>query len=228
VVVTRLMIRVGPVDSQGRLLLGVTHLGGPRPSGRTAGAAHYAERHQLVVLLALGESIVSIGNGAAQRPISVAIIAGALFAVVMAAAMWWNYFHALAPAAEPAVADRDGAGRAELATLGTYLHLGIVAGVLLVALGLQSAMERVADPAVPGRTGGVAIGGGLALYLLATALYWWRTTGRRPRLRLAAAAVTLALVPALVAVPALVSLALAAAVPLVLAAAERAPTASEA
>ena len=195
---------------------------------RLPSAAHYAERHQLVVILALGESVVSIGAGAAEHPVSAGIVVGAVFSIVLAAAMWWNYFHRLADVAERAMADLDGVRRTSTGTAGTYLHLGIVGGILLVALGLQQAMQHVESMAAFGFFGAGALGIGLALNLAASAVYWWQLTGQAATVvavRLATALISVLLIPALAAVPAFAAIALAAAVCVALAVVERVPTA---
>ncbi len=85
---------------------------------RLPSASHFAERHGLIVIVALGESIVAIGVGIAELPISWPIIVGALLGLGVAAALWWVYFDVTAAMAERALADEpDAIGRAWLATL---------------------------------------------------------------------------------------------------------------
>ncbi|MDF2443634.1 MAG: hypothetical protein JWR01_1837, partial [Subtercola sp.] len=134
-------------------------------------AAHYAERHGLVVLLALGESIISIGLAASHSPLTPSIVGGAVCAVAVALGMWWIYFGRVSAAVEGHIHTLTGAQRIAVATIGTYLHFGIVAGILLVSLGLGGALEQVGNGSGVSSFNGIALGAGLALFLGSTALY---------------------------------------------------------
>ncbi|WP_396599682.1 low temperature requirement protein A [Frigoribacterium sp. R86507] len=134
-------------------------------------AAHYAERHGLVVILALGESIISIGLGASHAPLSPTIVIAALSAVSISLGMWWVYFSRISPAAERHISTLSGNRRTSTATIGTYLHLGIVAGILLVSLGLGSALEHLGTGHAPEPFNWISLGAGLTLFLTATAAY---------------------------------------------------------
>ena len=173
---------------------------------RLPSAAHFAERHQLVVILALGESIISIGTGARSHHLGAGVLTSALLAVGLSVAMWWNYFSRLAGAAQRAVAGRAGESRASLATVGTYLHAGIVGGILIVAVGLATAMHEAEAAAALGGFGAVTLGGGLAVYLAATAWYERSMTGRTTPARGIAALLAATSVPALAAMPVLLGL----------------------
>jgi low temperature requirement protein LtrA len=192
-----------------------------RGQWRLPSVAHYGERHGLVVLLALGESILLIGGAGAGRPISALVVVGSLAAVVLTGAMGWTYFGRLAPLAEQALARHDGLRRAMGATVGTYLHLAIVTGILLTALGTEKAMEHLGWGDPLDVYSACLLGFGVGLYLLATGLYWWRLVGGAPVTRLAAGFVLPACIPLLLIVPALLGLLLAAAVCAGVALAER-------
>ncbi|MEJ3404756.1 low temperature requirement protein A [Rathayibacter sp. YIM 133350] len=169
--------------------------------------AHFSERHGLIVILALGESVVATGVGVAKLPISVAIVVGSLFAIALAVAMWWNYFHHLAGGVEHALKHREGRRRVDAATdVYTYLHPFVVAGILLVALGVEGAMHDIESPEPIGLFVAWALDGGLALYLATTAAIWLRVSGQFSLLRIAAAVLALALVPVTAASVALVAL----------------------
>jgi low temperature requirement protein LtrA len=170
---------------------------------RLPSAAHYGERHGLVVLLALGESIVMVGEADTGRPISVLVVGGSLAAVFLIGAMWWMYFGRLAPSAEHALERHDGLRRAMVATIGTYLHLGIVAGILLVALGTERAMEEIGSWHPLDLFSASVLGTGLSLYLLSTGLYWWRIGGGLLLPRLVAALLLPVAIPLLMTAPAL-------------------------
>ncbi|WP_375423234.1 low temperature requirement protein A [uncultured Friedmanniella sp.] len=187
------------------VLVFVTSHGG---DWRVNSMAHFSERHGLIVILALGESIVAIGVGVAELPIDIPILLGSLLAVGLAVGLWWNYFHHLAPRAEHALNARTGVDRVNAATdVYTYLHLPLVAGVLIVALGVELAMHEVGSDHRLGGFAATALGGGLALYLVATSVIWGRVAREWSALRLGGAVLALVLVPVMALGPALVALA---------------------
>lgn len=156
-------------------------------------AAHFAERHGLVLLLALGESIVAIAVGVADKPVSASIVAGAVLAVSIAAGLWHGYFRDLARLLEHALAAHQGAPRAQLGRdVFTYLHLPIVGGVILAALGVEQALAHLDDGHV-GPTGAFALGAGAAVHLLGTVAAAHRAAGILLRARLGSAALLVVL-----------------------------------
>ncbi len=124
---------------------GGTYVGGA--SGwRIGSARHFAERHGLILIVALGESIVAIGVGIADRPISWAIIVASALGLLLAGALWWAYFDTSSLLCERALAACPDAERARLARDAySYLHLPLIAGVVLLALGLKKVLEYVSD-----------------------------------------------------------------------------------
>jgi len=174
-------------------------------------AAHFAERHALIILIALGESIVALGIGAEGIPLTVGIVAAALLGVAVACALWWAYFDVVALVAERRL--REAVGEAQLRMARdsySYLHLPMVAGIVLLAFGVKKTLGDVGEPLklVPA----VGLCGGVALYLLAHVAFRLRNVRTVNRQRLVAAAVLLALVPLTRDAPALATLALVAAV----------------
>ena len=168
---------------------------------------HFVERHGLIVIIALGESIVAIGVGAEGSDLGAGELAAAALGVLAAASLWWTYFDRIADLGEQALESRP-AGRARN-TLArdsfSYLHLAMVAGIVLFALGMKKTLEHVEDPlkAVPA----IGVGGGVALYLLAMVAFEGRNGAPLDRPRLLAAAICAVLVPVAMEVPALVALA---------------------
>lgn len=155
------------------------YLGGAR-GWRLRSARHFAERHGLILIIALGESIVAVGVGMAKLPISLPIVAAAVLGLVLSAALWWSYFDVTALTAERAFAATPDADRPRLARDAySYLHLPLVAGVVLLALGLKKVLEYVGDPvhhdlAEPLKGVGLtALVGGVTLYLLGHAGFTW-------------------------------------------------------
>ena len=172
--------------------------------------AHYAERYGLIVLIALGESIVAIGVGAGFD-LTAAVIAAATLGAVVVSALWWLYFDVAAILARRQLAEATGAERARLARDAySYLHLALVAGIVLFALGLRTTLHDTGEAldTVPA----AALCGGVALYLLGHIAFLYRMTGYLFRRRTIGAVVLLALTPVAAAAPALSALALVAVV----------------
>jgi low temperature requirement protein LtrA len=169
---------------------------------------HFAERHGLIVIIALGESIVAIGVGAAHE-LDLGIATAAVLGVGLTAAMWWVYFDIVAIVSARRLAEAE-AGKAqnELARDSySYLHLVMVAGIVLAALGLKTTI---------GHFGGhlhavaaCALLGGAAVYLLGLVAFRYRHIRTVSRRKLLMAIVLLALVPVATELPALATLALA-------------------
>jgi len=132
---------------------------------------HYAERHGLVVILALGESIISIGLAATRPPLTWGDVIAALGAVSVSLGMWWVYFARVSAAAEHHLETLTGHRRTAAATIGTYLHFGIVAGILLVSLGLSDAIGNLGDGRSLSSFTWISIAGGLSVFVAATAAY---------------------------------------------------------
>jgi low temperature requirement protein LtrA len=169
---------------------------------------HFAERHGLIVIIALGESIVAIGVGAAHT-LDLGIGAAAVLGVALTAAMWWVYFDIVAiVSARRLGAAEPGRARNELARDSySYLHLAMVAGIVLAALGLKTTIGHFDDHlrAVPA----FALLGGVAVYLLGLVGFRYRHIRTVSRRKLLLAIVLLALVPVATELPALATLALA-------------------
>lgn len=192
---------------------GITFLTSRHGNWRVHSAAHWTERFGLVIILALGESIVAIGVGASQEPVSVPVLAGAVAGIVLSLGLWWLYFDVTAVAAEHRFAALRGPARASAAVEAyTYLHLPLVAGIVLAALGVEQALAHVEDSGPLEYVGATALFAGPALYLFGSAAFGRRMGGPWQPWRLGAAVLLAALVPAGLAVAPLASLALVAAV----------------
>jgi len=174
---------------------------------RLNSATHFAERHNLVIILALGESVVAIGIGVGQLPVSTSIIVGSVLAVALAVGSWWVYFHHFAPKVEHLVARKTGVDRSELGRDAyTYLHLALVAGIVITALGVEQAMHAIEEFHVLELFGAFALGGGIALYIAGTAFIWRRVSGEWALIRLGGATLALLVIPLLAVLPAIVAL----------------------
>jgi low temperature requirement protein LtrA len=175
------------------------------PSGWRVAPSHFAERHGLIIIVALGESIVALGLGVGDLEIDAGIIAAALFGVAVSATLWWAYFDVVAIVAERKLTEASGAERAAMARDSySYLHLPMIAGIVLFAMGVKKTLGDVGDPlaTVPA----VALCGGVALYLLGHIGFRLRNVGSLNRQRLVVALACLALIPLARETPALVTL----------------------
>ena len=176
---------------------------------RIRSVAHWAERHALVVILALGESIVAIGVGVAREPIDGAITLGTVLAVTLSILLWWAYFARLSAAGERALERRADAARVVLARDAyTYVHFMFVAGVILAALGVEEAMAHVGDAEPFGWFGASALAAGLAVYVAATVVFGRLVDVPWPVTRIIGALALAASVPLLAVVSSMLSLAI--------------------
>ncbi len=168
---------------------------------------HFAERHGLIVIIALGESIVAIGVGAAGA-LDLGIGTVAVLGVALAAALWWAYFDIVALVSAKRLGEATvGREQNELARDSySYIHLAMVAGIVMLAFGLKVAIGHYDEHlhAVPA----FALLGGVAIYLFGLVGFRYRHIRTINRRRLGLGIVLLILVPVATAVPALISLAI--------------------
>jgi len=179
--------------------------------GFSVSAEHFAERYGLIVIIALGESIVAIGISAAGIELDPTVVLAAVLGLVLTAALWWAYFDIVAHVARRKLSEARGHERVRLARDSfSYLHLPMFAGIVLVALGMKKVIAHVDEPleTVPA----VALCGGVALYLLSHDAIRYRSVRTVNRRRCLAALASAALIPAATRVDGVVALALVAAV----------------
>jgi low temperature requirement protein LtrA len=169
---------------------------------------HFAERHGLIVIIALGESIVEIGTGAAGH-LDFGIGVAAVLGVGVAAALWWVYFDVVALVSARRLAEAEpGPVQNSLARDSyTYLHLLLVAGIVLVAFGLEEVLAHTDEHLH--RETAFGLCGGLALYLLGLVAFRFRQKGDWNRYKPICAALLLVLIPVALHIPALATLAIA-------------------
>ncbi len=170
----------------------VPGLGRARPSDYTIAGEHMAHRSYLFIIIALGESILIIGSETAALPVSAGTAVAFVAAFVGTAALWWIYFDRAEEAAAQLIASASDPGRLGL-TAYTYLHIPMVAGIVIHAAGSELTIEHPTDPATLGTA--LLILGGPALFLIGHALFKQALWRRVAISRLVAAAVLVALVP---------------------------------
>jgi low temperature requirement protein LtrA len=153
--------------------------------------SHFAERFQLFIIIALGESIVITGATTAGLDVDAARLTALGIAFVSSAALWWLYFDYVATVAERRL-ERAAADRTRLARDGyTYLHVVLVAGVILTAVGDELV---IAHPLHELATAEIAVVvAGPAVYLVGHALFRLRMAGSVSWKRLLGALACLAL-----------------------------------
>jgi low temperature requirement protein LtrA len=166
---------------------------------------HFAERHGLIVIIALGESIVAVGVGA-EHGVDAGVAVAAIVGTAVAAALWWLYFDVVALVAARRLARAEpGREQNEMARDSySILHLPMIAGIILVALGMKKTLGHVEDPLklVPA----AALLGGAALYLLAHVAFRYRHIHTLNTRRLGLAVLLVAFIAAAVEIPALATI----------------------
>jgi low temperature requirement protein LtrA len=197
--------------------------------GEVHSANHFAERHSLVLIIALGESLISVGAGAGSAVTHWPVMVAALLGFAAAVCLWWLYFANAAPAAGRQLAEADARHRQQMASDAYALaHLPLIAGVIYLALGIHEVVAHVAH-AGTGNAGGESLGWtsstalycGAAVYLIGRLLFLRFTVGSTSPAQLVAIGAIVVLLPAGRVLPALAALGLLGAILIVLACYER-------
>jgi low temperature requirement protein LtrA len=178
----------------------VLGLGGFRVS-----PSYFVSRHGSIIIIALGEAIVELGSGATDLHRFEVIVALVLGVAIMAT-FWWTYF-GLTGGAEQRLEQATGTERANLARDAySYLHLPLVAGIMLFAVGAHVTVEHATAPLplLPA----IALAGGMALFYLGDVAYRWRDHRQIPIDRTATGLAAAATLPALLRMPAIAALGL--------------------
>jgi low temperature requirement protein LtrA len=175
---------------------------------RLHSVAHWTERHGLFIILAIGESVVAIGVGAAEQPISAPLLVAAILGVAAAVCLWWLYFDVVSLAAEHRLVEARGQARVKLALDAySYGHFPIVAGIVVAALGVEGVLTNAGASKPLGAFYASALFGGFAVYLAGHLLFKRRMHNALSPPRLVAIGVLLAALPAAVLLPPLAGLA---------------------
>jgi len=156
---------------------------------------HFVERHGLVVIVALGESVVAVGIGATAHALTVGLVAVAVLGLALTACLWWAYFgDGEDEKALEAMRSASPQDRPRLALNGFYhWHLLILFGVIALASALEQAIGHSGDPLSFARA--LALSGGVASFLVGDALFRRTLAIGELRWRLAAVPLALAAIP---------------------------------
>jgi low temperature requirement protein LtrA len=208
-----LLIVAGLLDNTAQALVWIVALAidyaGPAifgPGGWRVSPAHFAERFGLIIIIALGESLVAIGVGTSGPRLAAGVAVAAVLAIALVAALWWAYFDVVAIVAERRFRRAEGEEQVRIARDSySYLHLPMIAGIVLLALGIKKTVAGVDSPldTVPA----VALCGGTALYLLGHIAFRLRNLRTLNTQRLVVAVLLLGLIPLATRVDALIALA---------------------
>jgi low temperature requirement protein LtrA len=175
---------------------------------RIHSARHWTERYGLFVILAIGESIVAIGVGAADQAISIPLLLAAGLGVAASIGLWWLYFDVVSVAAEERFHEATGAERVRMAVEAyTYGHFPIIAGIIVAAIGVEGVLAHAGDGEALGAFYAVPLYGGVALYLAGHSFFKRRVLGHTGRERPLAVAALLLTLPLAIVVPPVAALA---------------------
>jgi low temperature requirement protein LtrA len=168
--------------------------------------AHFAERHNLVIILALGESVIALGAGS-DRTLPAGVVVGAVLGIALAAAYWWTYFDVVwqVNARRLSQAEEGRVRNAYARDCYSYLHFPLVAGIILTALGIHEVLAHHDEPL--DLVHAFALVGGVAIYLLGHVGLRLRGARSLNKRRLVIAVAALLLFPLATRAPALVVLA---------------------
>ncbi|MFU8873643.1 low temperature requirement protein A [Micromonospora sp. SL4-19] len=148
-----------------------------------ASAEHWTERYDLILIIALGESVISVGVGSnlIGQPPTPAAVGAAVLGIFFTAALWWAHYDMIGPSARITLHAAQGHPRVTMARDAyAYCYLPMIAGIILFALGAEEIVSQITNPNVsnllPAR--GPAeplLFGGVFLYLVGNMLFQWRT-----------------------------------------------------
>jgi low temperature requirement protein LtrA len=137
-----------------------------KPHGRfSIQPSHFVERHGALIIVAFGESVADVGIGAAEHPVTFALVVQAALGLALAAALWWAYFGVGDDdRAEEAMTQAAPAARPALALNAYfYSYIPMLLGILTLAAGIK---QVIGEPGSTARYPAcLALGGGVALYL---------------------------------------------------------------
>ena len=179
-------------------------------------AEHWTERYDLILIIALGESVISVGVGSnlLGQPPTWPAVAAAVLGIFFTAALWWAHYDMIGPAARIALhAAEDGPRVAMARDAYGYLFLPMIAGIILFALGAEMIVHQIADPHVPQHLPALGPGvpllfGGVICYICGNMLFQFRTLRTLSWTRIGAVLLLAVTIPVAQHLPALAAFAL--------------------
>ena len=143
---------------------------------------HFAERHGLIIIIALGETLIVAASGLMGSTLTSAAVATALLAVAVTSALWWSYFRHARPRFEHALSARHGSARSCFARdLFSVMHFPMLCGVIAIAAATEEALAHPDHVLAPAAR--LALAGGAVLFVGGGAAAMWRASGRAPAWR---------------------------------------------
>jgi low temperature requirement protein LtrA len=148
-------------------------------AGFTVQPGHFVERHGLIVIIALGETLIVAAAGLAGAARTPAATATGVLAVATTCGLWWSYFQEARTTFEHALAAREGSARSCVARdVFSIMHFPMLCGVIAMAAATEEALAHPHEAlALSVR---VALSAGVVLFVCGTAAALWRATGRAP------------------------------------------------
>ena len=179
-----------------------------RGSWRIHSAEYFSERYELFIIIAIGESLTALGLGAAQRPVSLSLLAAAVLGVAVAAGLWWLYFDVVTHIVRHRLHQTRGRMRLALASSAYGIgHFPIAAGIVLTALGIEGVVAHAGSTHGLGWFSATVLCTGIATYLAGMLLFGWIAVRVWGPFRMLALVLALAWCPAAAALPPLAALA---------------------
>jgi low temperature requirement protein LtrA len=140
---------------------------------------HFVERHGLIVIIALGETLIVAASGLVDAPATAPALVTAVLAVAVTSALWWGYFRHARPLFEHALAAHHGSSRSMMARdVFSVIHFPMLCGIIGMAAATEQALAHPDAPLAADVR--AALGVGALLFIGGTALAMWRASGRLP------------------------------------------------
>jgi len=136
---------------------------------------HFAERHGLFVIIALGETLIVAASAVAEESWDQSLLLISALAVGITSALWWLYFYRIKDQLEHAMARQTGAAQSSMARdMFSLFHFPLVCGLIIYAYAIEEAMMHPGEPLT--FEGRLALGVGIFLYSMSIVVAYWRGT----------------------------------------------------
>ncbi len=154
----------------------ISGLIGGKNEGWNIRAKHFSERHSLIVIIALGETLIVAASAVSSSVRTLDIVLSGGFVVLITSLLWWSYFAWIRESMENGLAKVSGAAQARLARDAfSFLHFPLVCGIIGIAIGFENILSHPEIPLTMPIT--LSLGGGVILFVGSTAASVWRSSG---------------------------------------------------